>query len=422
MDLQNLKENAGRIIDEYSNELNKDTARHIRYEISWLLSKAGTNTWDSLEDAYEERISLREYSIVTKRNIKDYFSYICKKLYPDMFPDHGNCYDYAVPGEPEDVLRTSTGYALMNPEYKQLLEAYISLAKCHGKKRDTIVVHCNLTSYFLRHLQEMGIHRLEDATESSVISFFYEDENYEKQIRSYSYKEKLTVVFKNCETADIYSAGCRHILNMIPAFRYVRKNVDYLTRDEAETVRDTIDSERFTHRDRAIMMLLLYTGLRACDIAAIRLSDIDWKKETIGIIQQKTAEPQMIAMLPAVGNAIFEYIKNSSFPMGTDYLFYSGVTGEKSMPAKAIANVAYKAFRLAGIRQNKGDRKGTHLFRHYTATKLLENGVDRPVISRVLGHTDPCSLGTYLHADFKHLGEYALSLEQYPVSEEVWDI
>ena len=268
----------------------------------------------------------------------------------------------------------------------------------------------------------MGIHRLEDATETSVISFFYSDKQYENQIRSYSYKEKLTVVFKNCEAADIHRTGCRHILNMIPNFRYIRKNVSCLTKDEADAIRDAIESDRFTHRDRAIMMLLLYTGLRACDIAAIRLSDIDWKKETIDIIQQKTAEPHTIAMLPAVGNAIFEYMNNSSFVADADYLFYRGTAGEKCIPAKAIANVAYKAYKLAGIRQNKGDHKGTHLFRHYTATKLLENGIDRPVISRVLGHTDPCSIGTYLHADFKHLGEYALSLEQYPVSEEVWNI
>lgn len=53
---------------------------------------------------------------------------------------------------------------------------------------------------------------------------------------------------------------------------------------------------------------------------------------------------------------------------------------------------------------------------------MLENGVQRPIISRALGHTDPASLETYLHADFKHLREFALSLDLYPVPEEVWTI
>ena len=422
MDLRDLIKNAERIKSEYANELNKDTARHISYEIDWLLSRVSNNEWGSFEDAYEERISLKKYSDSTKRDKKDYFNYILKKLYPESFPKRKTISDYVEPKGPHDMLKIYKGYDMINQEYRDLLEGYVSLAQKSGKKNGTICTHCILAAVFLKHLQQMDIHHLEEATEASVMSFFYADGHYEKQIRSCSYKEKLSVVFKNCEAISVYSAGCRHILALIPNFRYVRKNVDYLTINEMEMIRDVIESERFTPRDRAIMFLLIYTGLRACDIATIRPSDIDWKNETIDIVQQKTAEPHTIAMLPAVGNAIFEYMNSGGFTPGADYLFHWQSTGEKCIPAEAVGSVAYKAFRLAGIRQKKGEHKGTHLFRHYTATKLLESGVDRTVISRTLGHTDPGSLNTYLHADFKHLGECALSLELYPVNDGVWNI
>lgn len=87
-----------------------------------------------------------------------------------------------------------------------------------------------------------------------------------------------------------------------------------------------------------------------------------------------------------------------------------------------MRSVADRVYRLAGIRQDKDAHKGTHLFRHHAATKMLESGVQRAVISKTLGHADPDSLGPYLHADFKHLREFSLSLSAYPVSEEVWDI
>ncbi|HJC56830.1 MAG TPA: site-specific integrase [Candidatus Eisenbergiella intestinipullorum] len=103
------------------------------------------------------------------------------------------------------------------------------------------------------------------------MSFFYADGRYEKPIRSYSYKEKLTVVFKTCMATDRYGAGCRHILNRIPAFRYVRKNVAYLTGDEIRAIRNSIDSDKFSLLERAVMMLLLYTGMRSCDVAASRI-------------------------------------------------------------------------------------------------------------------------------------------------------
>ena len=73
----------------------------------------------------------------------------------------------------------------------------------------------------------------------------------------------------------------------------------------------------------------------------------------------------------------------------------------------------------AGIRQDKGDRQGAHIFRHHLATSLLENEVAQPVISKLLGHTDPVSIQAYLSADMKHLRDCALSIEDYPLCWEV---
>jgi len=74
---------------------------------------------------------------------------------------------------------------------------------------------------------------------------------------------------------------------------------------------------------------------------------------------------------------------------------------------------------VAKIREMAGDRKGFHIFRHHMATALLENGISQPIISRILGHTSPASLDTYLSADFPHLKECALSIERFPLRKEV---
>ena len=50
----------------------------------------------------------------------------------------------------------------------------------------------------------------------------------------------------------------------------------------------------------------------------------------------------------------------------------------------------------------------------------MGNGIPQPVISKSMGHTDPVSVETYLYADFAHLKECALSIENYPVPEEVF--
>lgn len=169
MDLRNLEENRERIINEFSEEMNSGDARHIRYEINWLLSKADNNRWDTFEDAYKERISEKHYSEITKSNKKYYFRCICKKLCPDsVFAPRIYCHCE----ETGDMVRLSKGYRELDQEYRGLLDAYVALAKNAGKKRDTIFTHCNLTAGLLRHFQRKDIRRLEEATEDSVMSFF----------------------------------------------------------------------------------------------------------------------------------------------------------------------------------------------------------------------------------------------------------
>lgn len=418
MDLKHLKENRERIIKEFEAERDPGDARHIRYEIDWILAKTGKNSWDTFEDAYNERISEKDYSETTKNNKRYYFRCIYRKLYPGAMPIPPV---YCHHEDPADMLRLSKGYRMLSPGYQRLLETYADLSKKAGKKRDTIFTHCSLASGFLRHLQEKGISELEKASDEAVLSFFYADRLYEHQIRSYSYKEKLAVVFRTCMADPEHSAGCSCVLGMIPSFRYVRKNVEYLTEQEAEALREGIESERLSPRDRAIMMLLLYTGMRSCDVASIKHSDINWENETIAVIQQKTAEPLEAAMLPAVGNAVFEYIRSMADAHPGGYLFQEPQDPGTHISAVKVRSVARKVYKLAGIRQGKGEHKGTHLFRHRAATKMLENGVGRAVISRTLGHTNPDSLAPYLHADFQHLGEFALDISGYPVPEEVFE-
>src|SRR6476660_3457591 len=52
-------------------------------------------------------------------------------------------------------------------------------------------------------------------------------------------------------------------------------------------------------RDAAITLLALSTGLRSCDIVALRMGDVDWRGHTIGIVQQKTGNPLTLP-LPAL--------------------------------------------------------------------------------------------------------------------------
>ena len=61
-------------------------------------------------------------------------------------------------------------------------------------------------------------------------------------------------------------------------------------------------------RDYAMVALAVSTGLRCCDIVALRLDEIDWRRDEIRLVQAKTSRPLVLPLPALAGNAIAEWI------------------------------------------------------------------------------------------------------------------
>ena len=309
-------------------------------------------------------------------------------------------------------------YHLLNHEYQELIDFYCKTEKERGKKLTTIHSEAMNVASFLYAMQKKGLKSLDAFTEETVLSFFLSDEG--ELIKSCSYKKNIRAVFK--AGISWKERECQKVLVFLPLLREIRKNIQYLTKEEVQKIRDTIDSSSsgISKRDRAIGMLLLHTGIRGCDIAALEMNSINWTAERIWIIQQKTEIPLELPLMPIVGNAIYDYVTAERPDSDHRFLFLSETRPFTPLVSRSIGSIVTKILRMVGIRQDKGARKGTHIFRHYLASSLMGNGIPQPIISRTLGHTSPDSLEPYLRSDFVHLKECALSIEKFSVAEDVF--
>lgn len=238
--------------------------------------------------------------------------------------------------------------------------------------------------------------------------------------RSCSYKKRLAAVFKANvqENPEVFS----RIIAYLPDLRETRKNIQYLTDEEVATVKRVLTTRNsgLSRRDVAIGTLALCYGLRRCDIAGLKLSDVDLDGDKISICQQKTSVPLELPLTTSVGNAIYDYVTIERLESDCEFVFLSEHRPYWRLAEGSVGNIAARIMDAAGIRQNSGDRKGFHIFRHRLATDLLSNGVAQPIISKITGHTSPDSLEAYLSADFGHLKECSISIEQFPVRKEVF--
>ncbi len=321
-------------------------------------------------------------------------------------------------GRHRHELYARDSYVFLPKEFKSLIDCYLEVESKRSKKASTIYTESHNAATFLLSLQEKGINALDEISEEAVLGFFISTEG--TKLRGCSYKKNIAAVFKACK--PFFPEGsCLKVLAFLPAFREKRKNIRYLTPEEIVKIKAALSTEEspLTIRDKAVGLLALYTGLRSCDIAGMTMDSIDWSKDIIRVKQQKTDIPLELPLTAVVGNAIFDYITTERPKTGLDEIFLSQSRPYGTLKSTSLSNVANKIMKVADIRQEKGSRRGFHIFRHHLATALLGNGIPQPVISRVLGHTSPDSLDAYLSADFPHLKECSLSVESFPLRKEV---
>ena len=183
---------------------------------------------------------------------------------------------------------------------------------------------------------------------------------------------------------------------------------------EVKRMLDTIDQgSPVGKRDYAILLLVANLGIRAGDIKALKLSDLDWTVKTITITQEKTKVEVTYPILHNVGWALIDYLQNARPVCESPYLFVRLHAPYEAFGENAnLHNIITKYTRLAGITVPHGKRHGLHSLRHSLASTLLEQGTSLAVISEILGHVDSKSTSVYLHTDLNGLKACALDPEE----------
>ncbi|WP_159516923.1 tyrosine-type recombinase/integrase [Sunxiuqinia indica] len=316
------------------------------------------------------------------------------------------------------TLYRKCGYTQLNDNFKTVVDNYKLAASKTEKRPTTIHAEAVNCSSFLFAMQKRGANELSEITETHILSFFYDGKGL---IRSRSYRDNIKAVLKANKGFESWEE-CNRIIGSLPEIKARRKNFQFLEDTEIAKIKSCLtddDSEKITLRDKAIISVAMYTGMRGSDIASMCVSDIDWRRDQITLTQSKTGAPLTLPLRAVVGNAIFDYIKHERINNGTiSNLFVNAHCPDKMLEIRSVGCIATRFLAKLDIRANGGER-GIRLFRHYIASKLLENGAQVRVISDILGHLSPESINPYIDADLKHLRECSLSIEMFPLGREV---
>lgn len=412
MDIKKLREEHPQLL-AYLHEKGYHTTYIMRVKRMLNLLFLNEGHYDSYEDFYTKFVCSEGLGVGSKRNNNHRNS--LRVIH--AFDEYGR---YPIRIKQGTPLGRTNAYLELIPNFKRVIDNFLTVSSTTCKRETTIVSEARTASVFFLSMQNLGASDLASINERMVYDFFFDA----KKHRDGNVKSKIERVLK-CSNNTVEWEECKRVMSLFPPIRTIRKNYPYMKKDEAICLLKTIDSSTsISLRDKAIIKLLYYTGLRGVDITKMKIDSIDWCADKIHIVQSKTGTPLVLPLRATVGNAIYDYIRFER-PNGKDVetLFLNTRLPEKGLAPYSLGFIVSIALAKLGIRKGKGERqKGVRLFRHNLASMLLEKEIPTRIISDILGHSSLHSLNPYIDADIVHLRELCLDIDKYPVRKEVFDI
>ena len=179
----------------------------------------------------------------------------------------------------------------------------------------------------------------------------------------------------------------------------------YLKENEIEQIIDYCDpSTHIGARDRAVILLLARLGLRASDVAGLRLGDIDWKQGKISV-SGKTKRKVQLPLPQEVGDAILYYLKQARPRTDNDAVFIISTAPYTPILPRQISQTAQRSILRAGV---DSPSYGAHIFRHSLATSMLRDGMSLQNIGSILRHSSIEMTTHYAKVDIESLRKVAL--------------
>ncbi len=157
-------------------------------------------------------------------------------------------------------------------------------------------------------------------------------------------------------------------------------------------------------RAYAMVRCLADLGLRASEVARLRLEDIDWGTGTLRLTQGKSRRTDVLPLPPETGHAIADYLHTERPRTTNRAVFVRHVAPyDKPIGKGVVQRAVREAYRRCGW-----SRTRVHILRHSVASRLLRQGAPLKEIADVLRHRSLDTSAIYAKVDTGRLAAVAL--------------
>ncbi|MGH6702549.1 MAG: tyrosine-type recombinase/integrase [Bradyrhizobium sp.] len=289
-------------------------------------------------------------------------------------------------------------------------EAY--LVKQRGLSLRTIYHVMRFADRFLDHCFGTGMIDLTRLRSADTTSFV---QHALAGRRPYRDKTVTTHLRAFCQYLFARGATATNLAPSIPkaAQRWDARLPRHLSPDGVEAVLASVrGNPRHGARDYAMLLLMARLGLRAAEVIAIQLDDIDWRAGEL-LVRGKGKLHDRLPITAEVGEAVSRYLREERGKTSCRTMFVTHRAPHGAFKDGQIANAILKDALAATGQKPVTPYVGSHLLRHSLATRLVNAGASLDEVGDVLRHRSRTSTMVYARLDIDGLRSIA---QPWPVA------
>jgi site-specific recombinase XerD len=279
------------------------------------------------------------------------------------------------------------------------------LVEERGLRQATILHYGHFLRVFEAYLNRVGVRRLEELSPAVLSAFVTEESRRRGKTSMTGMCSTVRVFLRYIHRERLIGRDLSQAMEGPRKYRL--SNVPRsITWDEVRRMLESVDRRcAVGKRDYAILLLLVTYGLRAREVSALALDDIDWERERLLVPERKAGHCTAYPLSAVVGEALLEYLKHARPQTKQRQIFFRVLAPWRPMNWQAISNRATHYLRKAGVRVR---RPGSHTLRHTCVQRLIDAEFPLKTIGDYVGHRSPSSTEIYTKVAIESLREVAL--------------
>lgn len=258
---------------------------------------------------------------------------------------------------------------------------------------DTHNHYQNHYRHFLKWADKNSLFFVADLTEATIIEYISE-------MKSIVSNRTINIRIGNLKRAFKYAGLETSIFKNISKFQEVKKTFNMIDLGVIKKIRNYAFNLKDNHLNnlmtKAILLLLMDTGVRRKELCFIEKKNVDMANRTIKLTTTKTDEDRIVPFQEKTAAVIQKLLELKT---NHKYLLHNKLKNRPINTDDVIYAVSKKLYSDTGIKIH------AHMFRHSFASIMLENGAQLKIVMDLMGHKNIETTERYTHISKKRIKE-----------------